>query len=595
MNSRHLLSGLAVALLCGVGPAAARITYIVSDLHLGVGRGVDSAWDPYEDFRWHESFAAFLDKLQELSPEGSALILNGDTFELWQSPEALVTAADAEQYRCPIADSAEQLGCEEAVARHRLARILEVIEHRATLRDLREFAERPGNQVVVVPGNHDAALLYPSVRQRLREVVGDKVEVATDGYWLSPDRRILVEHGHQMDPLNAMDNWPEPFIRHGGRSYLDRPWGESFVMLLFDPRERLYPIVDNVSGYGSAIGYLLQGETREANGALATVMGKLSVVNEAAGQLLRFMLFDTSTGQLVDVLGGAADPDADALGGTVIRPDWDVEAIRATNDPDLLRSLVPPGGENHDAAVFAVEWAIAQGGGLRDMRPDEIRVLCSAQWLRRQQAADGRRLCPATGHSDESLRAAGQALLSSPNDVLAAYLRQRREALSAPRRPTRTPANSDEPGFNESPFETYVYSHTHQPARGCSPMPRRDSWRPVVVNSGAWQRTASSAYINKKLGGVGPATHHHQGAAPDPFRAFRARPEDLEPCYAVVAIAAGRERDPRVMFWVEDPSGKRGLRATCPKDQCLLDHRQECDPDTDLREPTPKPDTLCGG
>jgi len=42
-------------------PAAGRSTFVVSDMHMGVGRAASGTWHASEDFRWPSEFAAFLD------------------------------------------------------------------------------------------------------------------------------------------------------------------------------------------------------------------------------------------------------------------------------------------------------------------------------------------------------------------------------------------------------------------------------------------------------------------------------------------------------------------------------------------------------
>ena len=58
---------------------------IASDLHLGAGRNAGGEWLPTEDFRWQDDFASFLQAIDEAGKGATDLVLNGDTFELWQS------------------------------------------------------------------------------------------------------------------------------------------------------------------------------------------------------------------------------------------------------------------------------------------------------------------------------------------------------------------------------------------------------------------------------------------------------------------------------------------------------------------------------
>ena len=87
-------------------------------------------------------------------------------------------------------------------------------------------------RVVIVPGDHDAALLFPSLGARVSAALQapGRVEIATRGYWRSADGVVYVEHGHEQtgDPY-ALPGWPRPFVERAGRSYLARTSGEQLA------------------------------------------------------------------------------------------------------------------------------------------------------------------------------------------------------------------------------------------------------------------------------------------------------------------------------------------------------------------------------
>src|SRR5580698_8867959 len=85
----RLLCGLIAALTmqlahAGTPPGSDRLRIFISDTHFGPGKVVGH-WHNYEDARWAPEFAAFLDEMNTLGRGKADLILNGDTFELWQS------------------------------------------------------------------------------------------------------------------------------------------------------------------------------------------------------------------------------------------------------------------------------------------------------------------------------------------------------------------------------------------------------------------------------------------------------------------------------------------------------------------------------
>ncbi len=121
-----------------------------------------------------------------------------------------------------LQESDTELGCNESEALARLGHI--VAQHPEFIDALRKFAVRGTNRVYIVPGNHDAALLFPTVRAYLQEKFsGARVQVIERGYWLSEDGTIYADHGHQFDEVNEFADWPNPFVQKNGVAYLRKP------------------------------------------------------------------------------------------------------------------------------------------------------------------------------------------------------------------------------------------------------------------------------------------------------------------------------------------------------------------------------------
>ncbi len=273
-----------------------RTVIVISDLHFGLGAakshdGQQAGFDAYEDFRWSREWAEFLQQIdREGQASGSAtdLILNGDAFELWQSRSGDCKSRDHEQ------------GCSGAEA---LARVQQVIAaHSDDLRRLGAFAMSGDNRVVIVPGNHDAALLFPAVARTVQASTGapaDRLSVSATGFWISRDRRIYADHGHQigLDP-NGFHNWPTPFRERDGQYYLTRPWGEQFMQAFYNAYEDRYPIIDNIASERDAVRIAI---TRE---------GPLGFV-QAVGKFVGFTLLKTSWSQRIDIarLQSPSEPD----------------------------------------------------------------------------------------------------------------------------------------------------------------------------------------------------------------------------------------------------------------------------------------------
>ena len=194
-------------------PSDERQLVVISDLHMGSGsiRGgaVDcenpgERWKNTEDFRWCSEFRQFLKEIDAIGKKNDLptdIVIAGDFLELWQS----------DKIECGRKGN-RNLSCSEAQALERVERVVEA--HRETLRAIGWFADQGDNRVIVVPGNHDAALVFDEVKDRVvaevPTLVPGKFLIATEGYWQSADGRIFVEHGHQMkaDPSRYRDLQP---------------------------------------------------------------------------------------------------------------------------------------------------------------------------------------------------------------------------------------------------------------------------------------------------------------------------------------------------------------------------------------------------
>jgi len=115
--SAHWIAFLLLVQVCamsliGHGQESARdhLLIFISDMHLGVGKTSEAKWHNYEDARWAPEFDLFLKEMNRQGKGKAELILNGDTFELWQSLEE----------DCRYRNT--NLGCTAAYSLSRLAR-----------------------------------------------------------------------------------------------------------------------------------------------------------------------------------------------------------------------------------------------------------------------------------------------------------------------------------------------------------------------------------------------------------------------------------------------------------------------------------------
>jgi len=464
-------------------PPGPRQIVVISDMHFGPGRMASDRWDPLEDFRWDDEFTQFLNTMDHDGSGHTDLVLNGDSFELWQSQTI--------PCRTPVLD----LGCteEEALARLRIA----LQAHDREMKALGAFAERGDNRVVFVPGNHDGALLLPRLAQAVVQASGarpERLHVSSAGFWLSADGQVYAEHGHQIgvDTLNRIAGWPRPFTLHGGVTYMNRPFGEQFVQEFFTPYELRYPIVDNIIPIADAVRYVSAG-------------APLPEVTEGGSRFLRFLLLDTSWEQRKSLLSPFSNV-----------PLWDIKKLQKGGDAGLT-ALLPAGDPIAEAlreGLRASDLPLSVSGLTRD----QLSRLCDELWLlRRAQKLIGRPGSGTTCPVADSKAASLSNLRRDRNSVLAEYLPALRSALSQ-----QTRGHGD--------LRVFVYSHTHAAEPPFTPF--RGPWEPQVVNTGAWQRVVSTGWLEEFR------QRRHMTVAATLGRLV---PEDLEPCYTFVRIPPYRD------------------------------------------------------
>jgi UDP-2,3-diacylglucosamine pyrophosphatase LpxH len=505
-----------------------RTIVILSDLHMGPGRAASREWHPYEDFRWASELTAFLKTIDEAT-EPVDLVLNGDTFELLQSPTVACTPAVPEA------------GCSESAVLARLDRVLTA--HQEEVRALSAFARSGSNRLVILPGDHDAALLLPAVRRRIVGAMGihpGRVDAPASGSWTSADGRVHVEHGHQMAfSPHRFDPWPSPFRKRDGRLELTRPWGERAIQELFDLYEERYPVVDNVAVLGSGVKYAL---------AAAGV----SDLEDRAPALLRYVLSMMSWQQFRMELDD----------GEVLPPAWDLAQVRAQSAAFLVSS-VPDDDPFKPIAVRALaDGRLAKQVG--ELTDEQIVALCDHRAAIRRAR---RRFEPALSQLPPRGPVVSECprMPDSRGGIYEYFWRSRDEQFL---RHLEAVAGATP---NQRPVSVFVHGHTHLPDRaqdaanmisggllkipmeGFSPV--RGALTPVVINGGAFQRTITPVQLESMARDRGQSAAALLGTL---------RPEQLAPCYSFVRIGPYSDAPaPQVRYWRPSADGRWLVGAGC--------------------------------
>jgi UDP-2,3-diacylglucosamine pyrophosphatase LpxH len=486
------------------GPAVARVLYqapaasprhsvFISDLHFGVGKQAGGAWDPTEDFRWPTALEGFLNKITEDGQQRVDLVIVGDFLELWQPPAGIKCDGAGADLGCTIDEMAALV---EKVA----------AEHAADLAILRAFAERGENRLHIIVGNHDSTLRYAAIWNALGAALNagsGRINLVTEGAWISADGRILAEHGNQIgQDVNKYATWPTISRHVGGKDYIVRPWGELFVQRLFNDQEKTYSIIDNLSPETAGARY------RAADRGL---WGSASDV----ARLLSFNLLETSLRQKSVMLG---KPPAGKV-------NWDIGIARAKGAMLFLYALPKEDPlrqqlSSNDDDAKAIKAELAKLANDKERLPDaEVQQLCDMIAVNEKD-----QIC-----WDMQLGSLAEHFLSSKSKVMAKHLAARQADYKSMR--------------------VFIYGHTHQ---------FEEPWRvevegsPVTItiaNTGAFQRLIDDAGFLRRLGGRPPE---------EALRSMSL--EELPPCYTAVVVSApasGQLPVPKTVAWhmPEDGAG----------------------------------------
>jgi predicted phosphodiesterase len=483
----------------------------VSDLHMGVGRDPENPneWHATEDFRWHAAFGDFLREMVNTARGDIDLVVLGDFLELWQSVDD-----DCNNQHVDL-----DLGCSEQEALSRTRRVLS--QHAHVFEDLSWFALQANNSVTIVAGNHDVALAFASVRTEVMNAFSDqargRVSIPTSAIWISPDGRIVAEHGQQIgaDP-NKFDGWPdEPFLEEDGVTYLVQPWGEHFVQELFNEVEAKYPVIDNLSEELRGVQYLDKGSSWG---------DKLKSVARA----LRFLFTQTSWDQTGQFLG----PDG--------VPVWDLQAEAAKHDTDAKRWNLLVTSLKEGSGLRVALSNLTPPEDVPTFSDEELEAICDRRWaLNKTDTASNIEPCERVG---DELSMITQRI----GDIVNPKARDKRF------REYFKDLQSD--GRIGNGFSVYVYGHTHKVEKYD---PYDTSEGIIVYNDGAWQRTVTP----EQLCSIAKAEGWPENEVLE-----KARPEDLPACYPFVT-AVSRSDSPELritnLFWVEKADGTRVVAASC--------------------------------
>lgn len=451
-----------------------RMIAFISDLHFGLGRRSTDQWAHKEDFRWPGALKGFLDEISRSGGDHADLVIVGDFLELWQPPDEI---------KCDEAGNAD-LGCTVAQMSSIAKAVIDA--HKSDIGLLREFAERGENRLYVIPGNHDAALLLSEVWSLLAGPLNEAsghVARMTSGNWMSPDGRVVAEHGHQIgNDVNRFGKWPKITSSQRGKVYLQRPWGERFVQKVFNAEEETYEIIDNISPETVGVKY------RIADRGYA----------QSAADIAKFIVFDlfeTSLAQKGATFGSGAGPnDSNRWNLTRARKDIGYKLfLESLRKDDPMRAQI----EGQDATSKKLRKELTAIARDKTRLTDaEVLALCD----------------------DLAIRKAGEkCAIGSAGAMMESKFIPRSHVIRS---------HLENYVRDDDRIRIFVYGHTHDYEAGW-PLTMTSGKKIIVHNTGAFQRTTDEAGFTSRLKNMGLS----------PREALRKiKLEDLLPCYSAVLI-----------------------------------------------------------
>lgn len=224
---------------------------VISDLHLSEGWDEDGFLARTEDFFFDQSFRRFTERLCDDAKKGCffyRLIINGDFVDFLQ----FTSIKETKEIEGEILSMREQImgpGTTEKKTLWKLKRLID--GHSVFFHALADFVAR-GNELLIIPGNHDIEWIMPSVQKAFKEALlrlatssngmEERIEFSPWFYWDSL-LSVFIEHGSQYDDINSFDYLPCPYRQN---HTIDLPAGSFFVRYLFNRLEEIYPFADNM-------------------------------------------------------------------------------------------------------------------------------------------------------------------------------------------------------------------------------------------------------------------------------------------------------------------------------------------------------------
>ncbi len=209
-----------------------KYTAIISDLHLTDAEpsrpGYRIRHRLWKKFKTKEFFIdpALVEFLEEIQVKSGGqhieLVLNGDIFDF----DSVMALPVKPIYSLHWIETRRGLFPKEERSIFKMNVILE--EHSLFINALTEFI-KIGHSVVIIPGNHDVELHFPSVQKAFNDALNlnamDLKRVRFVKWFYISENDTLIEHGHQQDPYCLCEDPLNPFIIDYNELRIRLPFG----------------------------------------------------------------------------------------------------------------------------------------------------------------------------------------------------------------------------------------------------------------------------------------------------------------------------------------------------------------------------------
>ena len=502
------------------GPAfagqAIRPIYVISDLHMGVGK-VGGDWHTLEDFRWPRAFDGFLRQISKDHPDGVDLVIAGDLLELWQHPT--VACANLQDTEC---------GCSPEEMKQIVREV--IAGHQAEFKSLASFLSNTHNRVILLPGNHDAALMQDEIWDLVAKAIsagGDRLIRIKSETWFSPDGKIAVEHGHQYAfDINRFDDWPNGITKNcNGEKRFFRTEGERLVQTLYNQKEDEIPLIDNL--VPESLGISIYSQYSDLKGKK----------KEDISRLLVFILLETSFHQEMEWL----EIKTDLKKSDKATIDKTIDFCRRCMGEDLALSSK----EGQNFRVLAGITTAEQEKELRLSMREQIALLDENAL---------RELCLRAVDRNKGILRPNPYMEKDPK--CSGSLKYGMSKLIDPKGEHVRKGRIDVLNRANLGMRMYVFGHTHEAT--ISEDVTLPSGKTIkAFNTGAFQRLMNRKYFNQK----------RRVGEDDVTLVGRLRHDDMKPCYPTLAIIYDTQGIPKAQLkqWYqeENEDGGRFLDDGC--------------------------------